>query len=271
LKAGGLDAHPIATTAPGEARELSRRAIANGADLIIGIGGDGTINEVANGMVGSTVPLGILPGGTANCLALELGFGTRMDGAVRHLLQAAPRRIAVGRIQNALGERYFLLMAGAGLDAKIVYTVQAGLKSLTGKAAYWIGGMNALTRPLAEFQTDLDGNRHHCGFALASRVKNYGGDLSIATGASLLQNDSEVVLFEGRNPLRYWIYFAGVLTRTLPRFAGITLHRSRRLRFSAPEDRRIYVQIDGEYAGNLPATVEIVDDALTLLMPAGFR
>lgn len=271
LQQDGIRARPIATTAPGTAADIAKQAILDGADLIIAVGGDGTINEVANGMVYSQVPLAILPGGTANCLSIELGLGTRIERAVRMIVESAPERISVGRIRNPQGERHFLLMAGAGLDAKIVYTVQAGLKNFTGKIAYWIGGMQALTRPLAQFQTKIRGVSHRTGFALASRVKNYGGDLSIATGASLLSDDFEAVLFEGRNPVRYWAYFVGVITRTLPNFSGITVQRARRLEFFAPEDRRIYVQVDGEYAGLLPATVEIVDDALSLLVPTDFR
>jgi diacylglycerol kinase family enzyme len=253
------------------AGDLAKQCILDGAELIIAAGGDGTINEVANGMVYSQVPLAILPGGTANCMAVELGFGTRMNRAIQKLSQCAPERISVGRLRNDEGERFFLLMAGVGLDAQIVYTVQAGLKSVTGKAAYWIGGASALTRPLAQFRTRIGMRSLETGFALASRVKNYGGDLSIATGASLLEDDFEVVLFEGRNPVRYWGYFIGVITRTLPKFKGITVERARRLDFTSPEDRRIYVQVDGEYAGRLPVTVDIVEDALTLMVPSDFR
>lgn len=271
LREDGIQARPVPTSAPGEATVIARQAVEDGADLIIAAGGDGTINEVANGMVHSYVPLGVLPGGTANCLAIELGFGTHMHRAVRKMASCRPRRVAVGRLRNHLGERHFLLMAGAGLDAKIVYTVRSGLKNLTGKLAYWIGGMTALTMPLKEFEVKHPNGSTRCGFALASRVKNYGGDLSIATGASLLRDDFEIVLFRGRNPLRYWGYFTGVITRTLPRFAGIEIRADRRLELAASTDERVYVQVDGEYAGRLPAKVDIVKDALTLMMPAEFR
>lgn len=271
LREEGLNARPVATTAAGSATAIARECVGEGADLIIALGGDGTINEVANGMIGSPVPLAILPGGTANCLAQELGFGSRLERAVHGLAHSHPERIAVGKLRNAAGERHFLLMAGAGLDAGIVYTVHAGLKGITGKGAYWLGGMKALTQPLAQFHTHVNERPYTTGFALASRVKNYGGDLSIATGASLLSPDFEVVLFEGRNPLRYWTYFAGVITGTLPRFAGVTVTRSRKLDIAGANGERVYVQVDGEYAGNLPASIEIVDDALTLLLPDGFR
>jgi diacylglycerol kinase (ATP) len=259
------------TVGPQTAGDLARRAIDDGADLILAAGGDGTINEVANGMVHTHVPLGIIPGGTANVLATELGIRPHADRAVRMLTQSLPERVAVGRLKNAMGERYFLLMAGVGLDAHIVYHMDTRLKDALGKISYWAGALSHLKQRVAEFTTTINGEPRRCGFALASRVKNYGGDLEIATGASLLGDDFEAVLFKGRNPWRYLLYFFGVVTRTLPQFKGISLTRTRKLEFSSPADHRIYVQVDGEYAGQLPATVEIVEDALTLLLPADFR
>lgn len=235
------------------------------------MGGDGTINEVVNGMVGSRVPLGILPAGTANVLAMELGIGSRVSRAVPMLARSVPERISLGLLRNAEGERYFALMAGVGLDAEIVYNINATLKRTIGKAAYWVAGFSHLTRRIGEFHAELGAQRKHVGFALASRVRNYGGDLEIATGANLLDHEFEAVLFEGGNPLRYMLYFSGVLIGRLRHLPGITIERCRRMQFDSPQDARIYVQVDGEYAGRLPARIEIVEDALSLLVPADFR
>ena len=253
------------------AADLAAKAIDEGADLVLALGGDGTINEVANGMVGSRVPLGILPAGTANVLAMELGLGGRVHKAIPKLSRCSPERISIGLLRNEMGSRYFLLMAGAGLDAEIVYNINADLKKAIGKVAYWVGGFSHLTRRIPEFDVCVGGERHRVGFLLASRVRNYGGDLEIATGANLLDDQFEAVLFEGQNPLRYMVYFTGVLLRQLGRISGARMEKCRKLELSAPEDRRIYVQLDGEYAGRLPATIEIVDDALTLLVPTDFR
>ncbi len=267
----GIRATPIATEGPGSATELARKAIAQGADLILAAGGDGTINETANGVVGTHVPLGILPGGTANVLAVELGLGKKIDRAARRISQCVPERIAVGLLKNHLGERHFLLMAGAGLDAKIVYEVSARLKAAVGKLAYWLAGFGGMTRRLEQFEATVSGRTLRCGFVLASRVKNYGGDLSITVKASLLEDDFEVLVFAGRNPMRYMLYFLGVLVGAHYRFRGITAERARRFELSAPTDPRIHIQVDGEYAGKLPARVEIVPDALSLLVPGDFR
>jgi diacylglycerol kinase family enzyme len=169
---------------------MARQAIAEGADLVIVLGGDGTVNEVLQGMVQSGVPLGVLPGGTANCLAMELGLGTRIEAAADRLAKSEPARIAIGRVTGERTKpRYFLLMCGAGLDAAIVYEVSAGLKASAGKLAYWVAGLAQFRRNVAGMELTIDGETVPCGFALVSNIRNYGGDLEIASGASLRKQD----------------------------------------------------------------------------------
>lgn len=271
LEREGIAVRALPTRGPGNAAEIAREAAREDADLILVAGGDGTINEAINGMAGSRIPLGILPAGTANVLAVELGIGTRIEPAARRIARCVPERISIGRVETDAGARYFALMAGIGLDAQIVYEVNARLKAALGKAAYWVAGFSHMTRRLPEFEVVLGGERVRCGFALASRVRNYGGDLTIAANASLLEHDFEVVLFQGSNPLRYTAYLLGALTRTLTNFRGVTIERARTLEIPAAPDRRIYVQVDGEFAGHLPARIEIVEDSITLLMPADAR
>jgi diacylglycerol kinase (ATP) len=102
---------------------------------------------------------------------------------------------------------------------------------------------------------------------LVSRVRNYGGDMEIASGASLLSDDFEVVLFEGSNPLRYAAYMTAVTLGQVKSMPGVRTLRSQRVEFLGDA----HLQIDGEYGGRLPATLEMVPDALTLLVPAGYR
>src|SRR4029078_9204442 len=123
--------------------------------------------------------------------------------------------------------RYFLLMSGAGLDANIVYEVSAGLKNAVGKLAYWAAGFSRFFRRVEELGVQVDGAQvHTCGFALISRVRNYGGDLEIASGASLHDDHFEVVLFEGSNPLRYAWYMLNVAVKRVQRIAGVTVLRA---------------------------------------------
>jgi diacylglycerol kinase family enzyme len=245
--------------------------VRKGADLIVAAGGDGTINEVANGIVHDDVPLAVLPAGTANVLAMELKLGTHMKRAAEMLETLEPQRISVGRLQNEQEERYFVLMAGAGLDALIVYSIDAKLKAKIGKAAYWIGGLGHLGKPLPEFDVGVNGRALRCSFALASRVRNYGGDLYIARGASLFSDHFELILFEGAHSLPYMKYLVGVLTNRLPSMSGVSVLRTQSVHLECAADPRIYIQVDGEFAGRLPATLEIVPRALTLLVPPAFR
>jgi diacylglycerol kinase family enzyme len=258
----------VPTGAPSHATELAREAIAQGADLILVFGGDGTINEVINGMALSTVPLGILPGGTANVLAMEIGLGSRIERAIGRLGESVERRVSIGRLSGrGIEPRYFVAMGGVGLDATIVHRVNASLKAGAGKMAYWIAGFTHLVQRVGQFETCVNGDPRRCGFALVARVRNYGGDLEIASGASLLTNDFEVVLFEGSNPLRYAAYLLGVGLRRVQAMPGVKTFRAARVEFSGDA----HVQIDGEYAGRGPVTFEIVPDGLTLLIPETYR
>ena len=243
-----------------------------GADLVLVAGGDGTINEVVNGMAHSEVPLGILPAGTANVLANELGMAKGMERAAAAFPHSVAERVALGRLDLPGDDpRHFLLMAGAGLDADIVHSLNQGIKNALGKPAYWIGGFSKLGRRIPEFTVEAEGRSFRAGFALLSRVRNYGGDLEIAPTVSLFDDEFELVLFEGESSFTYLKYMLGVVTRRLQGMPGVTILRTRQAAFSAPAGSQVHLQVDGEYAGLVPARVEIVPQALTLLTPPGFR
>jgi len=228
------------------------------------LGGDGTINEVVNGMLLSDVHLGVLPGGTANVLAMELGLGSKLERAIDRLSRCVPRRIALGKIGQPA--RHFLMMAGAGFDAQVVCDLHAGLKSRTGKLAYWVAGFSQIVKRVGQLEARINGDTYRCGFVLAARVRNYGGDLELARGASLLSNQFETVMFEGSNPLRYAFYMMAVAVKQVQKMPGVHTVCSTRIELlgDAP------MQIDGEYVGRSPATIEIVPDALTILMPESY-
>jgi len=260
------------TTGPGTAGAIARAWIAKGAGLVVAAGGDGTINEVLEGMVHSSVPLAILPGGTANVLAGELRLGRSVERAVERLPELCPRRISVGHLTCDGGRvsRHFLLMAGLGLDAHIVYHVNEDIKARTGKLAYWLAGWSLFGRRLAQIEVEIDGCKRVCSFALASRVRNYGGDFEIARSVSLMDDEFEAVLFEGRAALQYVKYFIGMAAGRLSGMKGVTTFRTKRMAISDLEQGPAYAQVDGEFAGHLPAEVRIIPRALTLLMPGAY-
>lgn len=268
----GIEASLIATTAPGTASALAREQIEAGCELIVAAGGDGTINEVANGMLGSDVPMAILPGGTANVLAREMGVPINLEKAAMQIPDSRVCRIGVGSIEftGNIQPRCFLCMAGAGLDAEIVAGLNQDLKAAIGKFAYYICGFSQVFRPLREFEVVVDGAPYLASFVLVSRVRNYGGDLEIARGASLLKEHFEVVLFRGTVSLQYLPYLAGVALKCAEKMKGITFVRGRSVACQVPGETRIYAQVDGELAGTLPMKAEFLPEAISLVVPASY-
>ena len=262
----------IPTTGPRTAGHLATEAIKNGADLIIAAGGDGTINEVVDGLANSHVPLGILPAGTANVLAHEIGLKRNVIGAARQMKLCEPERVSLGLIETASGEsRHFLMMVGVGFDAHVIYHLSAGFKAQFGKLSYFLGGLTRLGSALTEFEAVSGGNASTCSFALISKVRNYGGDFEIAAEVNLRDDAFELVLFEGQSSWRYLRYLAGVATKNLARTPGVSFARTDCVELKKLDSVSVYLQADGELIGRIPATIRIVPDALTLLVPQKLR
>ncbi len=275
----GLPVKQVPTRGPNSGAQIAREEIAAGADLILAAGGDGTINEVANGMVHSGVPLAILPAGTANVLARELRVKMPLDRTAAEVASAVPTSVALGRVTRADQScRHFLMMAGVGLDAQIVYDLNLDIKAFFGKMAYYLGGVAQIAKPLTPFRAVVDGQSYETTFALVTRVRNYGGDFEIARTASLLDSQFEVVLFNARQSYQYVPYLFGMMLGQVGHMPGCSVLRARSVHceplaasplldgpsMAAP------LQVDGEYAGRLPVSIDIVPDALTLMLPKRF-
>lgn len=268
LKRQGCAVTLFETTASGTGGDLAREAVRQGAECILAAGGDGTISEVAGGLAGSNTPLGILPAGTANVLAHELGIPSHPAEAASRLATWTPRRVALGLIESpAARPRYFLMMAGAGFDADVVYNLDAQLKLRLGRLSYWIGGISKLSRKLDRLHARIAGQEYACSFALVSRVRNYGGDFNIARDITLSQDDFEIVLLESDNALGYLRYLAGVMTQKLQHDPGVRFFRARQVELLPSGVDTVHLQADGEYIGALPSTLRVVPGALTLLTP----
>lgn len=268
LEDAGGKVELFATQGPQQAGELAAKAAEQGCELILAAGGDGTINEAVNGIAGSDVLFGILPAGTANVLANEIGFSNRPDHAARQLLHAVPVRIALGSLERPnRPRRYFVLMAGVGLDARIVYELDLELKSKLGKLAYWHGGLRQFGRPVPRFHLAVNGSDYCASFALITRVRNYGGDFEIARRVRLTDSDFEVVVFQNHQWQDYVRFFGAVMTNRLYNTEGVAITRATHVEIDSSQDQRIYVQVDGESQGALPASISVAPNALTLLMP----
>ncbi len=280
LKASGIDAHPLPTTCAGSATELARGAVQHGCEMVIVCGGDGTINEVVNGIAGSEAPLAILPAGTANILAKELGIPWDIPAAARLIASGKLARIALGeaawRAPETQGSavpirRYFLCVSGAGPDGAIVHAIDTAHKLRIGILAYWLEGLRQFfTYPFPLFQVDSPEKRLAASLIVVGRTKYYGGPFRITTGASLFDNQFEVVAYSGRSRFRVVMCLPAIWLGRLHRVSGIHVWKTSRFACQPMGNTEIFSQLDGEPASALPVEFSIVPDALTLVIPASF-
>ncbi len=263
----------IATESKGDALRLTRDAIAGGCDLIAACGGDGTLNEVVGGIGDSGVTLLPLPAGTANLLAKQAAIPMEPDKAAALFPETASYEVPLGivRCENPQpSERLFLLLCGVGVDASIIYSLNTKLKAYLGQGAYWLGSLDHLHRKFEPFRICMDGETHECTFALLSKSRVYAGHLAITPDAHPFRDEFDVVLFHGQSPLRYVNYLAQIAARKLDQLPDVTFHRTRRAEFFPLDSDRVYVQVDGELAGRLPATVEVAAHGVKILLPTRY-
>ncbi|MEW5978534.1 MAG: diacylglycerol kinase family protein [Acidobacteriota bacterium] len=263
LGAQGSSVEMLATWGPNAASKLARRAVSGGADLIIACGGDGTINEVLAGVALSQVPLLILPGGTANVLAKELGLSNDWSKVVALLGSGQVRRISLGKMNG----RYFILMAGIGVDAGIVRVVNPKIKRLLGEGSFWLAGFRQWFRYRFEpFQVKLaSGERYQATFALVSKARHYGGPFQLTPEAEFFSDQFDVCLFQGRSRWRYLRYLWSVTWKQHVRLPDVKHFKTDGVEVEGSSS--IGVQVDGELVGHLPQRFTIEKQALRLIVP----
>jgi diacylglycerol kinase (ATP) len=259
------------TDGPGSGPEIARRAVREQRRMVIVCGGDGTLNEVVNGLAGSSVPLALLPAGTANVFAKELGLPWNVERAASLIATSRLRRIALGHVAAAdLGEggRYFLSLAGAGPDGTLVRAVNKGLKDQTGTIAFWLEGIRQLgVYRFPWFRARVAGETAEATLIVVGRTKHYGGPLQITTRADLYGNDFEVMLCTTASRWKYLSYIPLLLAGRLRRARNVRFLRATEMECEPIDADPIWVQVDGEPAGRLPAKFRIVPDYLTLAVP----
>ena len=277
LKDAGIAAEAIATTHAGSATELARKAVRDGRQLVIVCGGDGTINEVVNGLAGSKVPLAVLPAGTANILAKELNIPWNIPAAARRIARGKLARVAVGEIAwseksdngpDVSKQRFFLCVSGAGPDGAIVHGVDMAKKLRMGILAYWQEGLRQfLTYSFPQFRIQSREHEVTASLIVIGRTKYYGGPFRITTGASLFEDSFEIVAYSGRNRFGVLMCLPAIWLGCLRRVPGIHCWKTTELTCDAIEAIEILSQVDGEATAALPLHFRIVPDALTLIVP----
>ncbi|MGD0801701.1 MAG: YegS/Rv2252/BmrU family lipid kinase [Terracidiphilus sp.] len=282
----GVEAEALETLGPGGAVELAEEAARRGCDTILACGGDGTVHEVLQSLVGTQVALGVVPLGTANALAANLGLRSSPANAVRKLLTAIPVSLPVGKITfrdstGALSSRYFTVAAGVGADALFLSGLDPGLKRRLGYLLYIIEGFRLwATHSFPLFQASFvevgtDQPRvEEISQLLAVRIRDFGGALRNFVPGATLHNDSlRLVVFKTRSRLHYLRFFLAVLLGRHSFSSEIEVLDAvsvecRPLNGASP---RVFAEADGELLGHLPVRIEIVPQAVTLLIPLNAR
>ena len=285
LRSSGVEAHLVLTDSRAHAEEEVRQAVLDGCDTVFACGGDGTIHNIIQVLANTPVALAVLPMGTANALAHDLGLPMNIPAAAKAILRASPRRVALGRIrcQDFIGSpcsRYFVIAAGVGVDAALFHALTPGTKQRLGMAAYYVKAWHLwFTYPMTRFQVEYtesatDKVKHAtCTELLGVRIRNFGGVLHhLAPGASLDREDVRLILCRTSSRLAYFAYVTRALLRLDWPVPGIDLIDASNAICDYPSqstesssDFKIYVEADGELLGTLPAEITLVPNALTVL------
>lgn len=277
LRDAGIATELAPTTAPNSATDVARKAVEQRRGMVIACGGDGTINEIVNGLAGSDVPMALLPAGTANILAKELGIPWDIRHAATLIPGGTVRRIALGAAFPLNGNhsdllspqgRFFLSVAGAGPDGAIVNGVHPGLKKNTGIAAYWFEGFRQLFQyNFPEIRIRSAGREHTATIIVVGRTAHYGGPFKITTGASLFEDSFEFVTNSRRNRMGYVACLPALFLGSLRDMDGIEAWKSTETICESAGSEPIYAQVDGEPVGPLPVAFRIVPNALSIVTP----
>jgi diacylglycerol kinase family enzyme len=272
---GRYQVDAIDTEARDHATELCREAAQEGYDVVVAFGGDGTVNEAANGLAGSETPLSCLPGGRTNVYCRMLGIPTDVVDATEHLLRIAddwhPRRVDLARVN----ERYFVFSAGVGLDASVVERVDAHprLKARLGEWYYTSTGVQTFTRRYLvrppRLEVELAGERVTGVTAIVQNGEPYSffgnRPVHMGEGATLDSGDLAGVVLERASP----IDIPTIIWRALSKRARLAKHRRvhpftglRGLRVRSLDGRSLPLQVDGDFIGE-------VQDAVFSVAPGG--
>jgi diacylglycerol kinase (ATP) len=263
------------TQARGDAERMAREAAAAGAPLVVAVGGDGTLHEVANGIMGTKATLGLIPFGTGNDLARSVGLHGDLPGACDTLLNGKTIHLDVGCIEGngTDGERHFLVLAGTGFDARTAQTVNSGIRYLSGAPAYVYGAIVTLAKfkpfELTLTVDDAEPIRRRAMFCSIANAETTGGGMRIAPGARVDDGQLDICLAGevSRPTLLYQLtqVFKGLHVR----HPAVTMLTGRTITLDADPPQPLL--IDGEVIGATPAKIRLMPGALAMKLPPGYN
>ena len=262
------------TSAPGDARHLAAKALERGAQLIVAAGGDGTMNEVLNGF--GDVPngferaaLGVMPVGTANVFAKELGMPSDHKKAWDIIRQKRETRIdllcAEFAAQGGVQHRYFVELAGAGLDARAVELVSWNLKKRSAYAAYFLAAVKAWLRTNYSIRANIDGQIHTGELVLIGNGKLYGGNFKFFPEANLDDGKIHLCIYS-KITIRTLVLLVLSIVFKQAR-SNCDAHYFKATTLSLESNTPVPMELDGEAVGHLPAKVTIKPGGLRIIVP----
>jgi len=263
LMAAGARVEVSETLRPGHATELASGIVGiGGPDIVVAAGGDGTANEVARGLMGQGIPLGILPAGTANVLAQEIGLPQDPETIVRTILSGPARLIGTGLVD----EKVFLLMVGVGFDGQVVHNVPPALKRASGKLAYASQGLWSLAKgPAAPLRLMVDGVAREAAWIVATNARHYGGPYLLAPDEDISRPGLTLILCRERSRAAFIRYFLAINSGRIAQAKGVEVLHPSLVEVFHPEGQP--VQIDGDARGSLPIRIEPGKRFLRLVVP----
>lgn len=263
LRKSGTEVQTFITGKRGDAEAWAREATSEGIDRIVVGGGDGTINEVINGISGSSIPVGIIPLGVSNVLALELGIPINIEKASDVAVTGKVKTVPLG-LSNG---RYFFLMAGVGFDAEVVCRLDLRLKRYLGKLAYILTGVKViLNYKPSPVEIITDSGEVFTGYsAIVAKSKFYGGRFSVTPDAGIEKEELDLCLFQKGRRRDIIRYVLGILTGYHLSFKDVLYKKVSGLKISS--EGQVPVQIDGDCFGVLPLDISIKPNMVRLMSP----
>jgi YegS/Rv2252/BmrU family lipid kinase len=250
------------TSGIGDARSQAAKAVQQGYKIIVAAGGDGTLNEVVNGMAGSDALFGVLPVGTMNVFALELGIPQDLDKAWEIIRAGHVRHIDLAKAND----QYFLQLAGVGFDAQVVSETAWDMKRSLGPLSYLLTGSLVAARKPPRLMVETGQRKAIEGtFVLIGNGRFYGGPYELFKGGRIDDGLLDVYVFQKMGHLDIVRYMSNVLFQSHDRLPDVKTLRVRSLRVTSDENTP--VEVDGELLGHVPVNFEVLPGAFRVLAP----
>lgn len=261
----GLSWRMVETACPGDATTLARRAAQEGISIVVAAGGDGTLGEVANGIVGTSVRLGILPLGTGNDFARCAGISENLVAALETLLTGKPRAVDLGWVNG----RYFINIAGCGFDAAVAQRVNQGFRFLQGTPAYVAAVLTTiLTFKPPQMHIVADGEEYHVRALLCTvaNTQSYGGGMRVAPYAQIDDGLLDMCIAKAVPKAEFVRVFPRVFKGTHITHPGFLMQTATHVRVKS--DPPVPVLVDGDVMGTTPAEFRTYPAAVEVILPA---